>query len=102
MNWDLLAEHYCTLQGCSENQLTTEINKKKKNELNSKRKNIIKAAKAVENAVNKNPNGTREEHRKEAYAFILGSILLTFLVQALISAVIRAAIEWFLDAAHSK
>ena len=102
MNWSDLAEQYCELQGCSALSVAAEKNGKKKSELTGKRKSIIKAAQAVEFAYNKNPEATREEHRKEAYGFILGSVLLTFLIQALISAFIKAAIEWFLDAIHSK
>lgn len=102
MNWAAVTEQYCELQNCAENQVMREGNAKKKNELARRRKSIFRAAQAVETAVRENPNGTKEEHRKAVYTFILGSILLTFLVQALLSAVIRAAIEWFLDLVHSK
>ena len=102
MKWDELTETYCREQGCSTNQIMAAkmnptANYDEPFRLEKKRKEIEKAALAVRTAYAQNPNMSRQQLRRQSYKFILGGALLLILIQALISVVIKMAIEWFID-----
>lgn len=71
-------------------------------EMEKRQREIKKAVDAVQKAYEANPSGSREEIKKAAYKTITGSVILSLLLYALISAVTKMAIEWLLDKLFSK
>lgn len=98
MNWDAWTEELCEQQECAVTHLQSAIGDRRQlRQLERKRQEIQKAASAVRQAYEENPARSREDTRKRAYQLITGSIILTILIQVLLSVVIKLAIEWFLD-----
>lgn len=98
MNWETLAEELCEAEGCSPKLMLQASNSRKQlRKLEKKRRDIQSAGEAVRRAYEANPTGTRTQVRNQAYQFIIGSSLLAIFFHALLSALIKLAIEWFLD-----
>ena len=107
MNWDDLAEEYCTLQYCSAAEifnysLAEGENSVTVRSLRKKRRDIQKATQAVRKAYESNPTATREEMKKTTYKFFVGGIILSILLSALMSVLAKMAIEWLLDKIFNK
>lgn len=96
MNWDSwLAEFYRL-----NSQDTVAFGRSRgaaRRRLNRERENIEKALLAVKKAQEANPTATRAELQSAAYATLSGGFLLSFFLRFLLSALVRQAIEWFLD-----
>lgn len=98
MNWETLTEELCEANGCSHKQMLQVGNDRKQlRKLEKQRREIQAAGDAVRQAYEANPAGTREQVRNQAYKLLTGSVILTILLQALLSVLIKYAIEWFLD-----
>jgi hypothetical protein len=98
MNWDALVAELCTVNDCHAAQLDSmSSDSPQYRSLLKKQNDIIRAAAAVRQAYEKNPNASREKLRKETYKNLVGSVVLLILVQVLLTAFMKYVIEWFLD-----
>lgn len=71
-------------------------------ELEIRQRDLRKAVNAVKKAYEANPNGSRKEIEKAAYRNVTGSVILSILAYALLSAVVTQAITWLLNQLFSK
>lgn len=98
MNWEAWTEELCAANGCGTEQMRQASGDRRRlRKLEKKQRDIRAAGEAVRQAYEANPDGTREQVRDQAYKLLTGSAILTILLMALLSAVIKIAIEWFLD-----
>jgi hypothetical protein len=98
MNWDQWIDELCEANECTLKHIERAgWNRRQARELAKQQRDIRTAAKAVRQAYEANPTGTREQTRDEAYKFLTGGVILTILVQALLTVAVKLAIEWFLD-----
>jgi hypothetical protein len=104
--WDDWTEQLYGENKCSNAQLlaaTQELEGQPKlRELEKRQRDVKKAVAAVKQAYEANPNGSREEIKKAAYRNVTGSVILSILAYALLSAVISKAITWLIDRLFSK
>lgn len=95
MNWEQLIDECYTEQGCAIAQSAGSAVAGHK--LVRRRDDIRRAANAVRKAYEMDPTADRETVRKQACGFVIGGVILVFLLQAFLSVGIKLAIEWFLD-----
>ena len=100
VNWDVLCEQFCVENGISEITYMQAVGANDQRALlriEKKRKDAAKAMAAVKHAWQENPRATQEQMRRKAYKFVTGGVILTLLLQVLLSATIKLAIDYFLD-----
>jgi hypothetical protein len=106
MNWDTLAEECCREHGCSDQQISMAMagpySRTIVQDMRRKQNDVRTSADAVRRAYLANPHASREEMRRQSYKFILGGIILSVILQALLSAVAKMAVEWFLNHIFNK
>ncbi len=107
-DWAKWTDELCTENQCSDDQIVTLMrqvldgtkpfeSRYEVRGLERKQQELKKAVAAVQKAYEANPNASREELKKAAYKNITGSVILSFLIYALLSVVVKMAIEWLLD-----
>jgi Fe2+ transport system protein B len=105
-NWDEWSEQLLTENKCSAACIVaaTQAASTKAHLRNMERKqrDIKKAVAAVKKAYEENPDGSREEIQKAAHKNITGSVILSLIIYAVLSVVVKMAIEWLLDKLFSK
>jgi hypothetical protein len=105
-NWDEWSEQLLVENKCSDDQVMEAMrgpdSRAQVRELERKQRDIRKAVAAVKKAYEENPGGSREELQKAAYKNITGSVILSLVLYALLSVVVKMAIEWLLDKLFSK
>ena len=101
MNWDQLTEECCQEQGCSDQQIAMAMSGPYSpiltQNMRRKQNDVQRASAAIRRAYENNPTASRDDLRRQAYKFLIGGVILTFLLQALLSVVVKMAIEWFLN-----
>jgi len=101
MNWDQLTDEYCQSEGCSDQHIAMAMAGPYSpiitQGMRRKQRNARRAAAAVRQAYEANPTASREELRNQSYKFLIGGVILTFLLQSLVSVAVKMAIEWFLN-----
>lgn len=101
MNWNQLTEECCQEHNCSDQQIAMAMSGPYSpiitRDMRRKRGEVQRAAAAIQRAYEANPQASRDELRKQTYKFLIGGVILTFLLQALLSVVVKMAIEWFLN-----
>ena len=106
MNWDALTSECCREHGCSDQQIDMAVagpySRTIVQDMRRKQVDVRTASDAVRRAYLANPQASREEMRRQSYKFILGGIILSIILQALLSVVVKMAIEWFLDHVFNK
>ena len=104
--WDEWAEQLYVEHKCSDDQILEAMkgvsSRAHVRNLEKKQKDVKKAVDAVKKAYEDNPEGSREEIKKAAYENITGSVILSLIIYALLSVVVKMAIEWLLDKLFSK
>ncbi len=100
-NWNELVAEYCEMMGCSEQKINEAADlpdqKVTHRKLIKYREDVLKAAKVVKETHEKYPDLTKEELTREVYRSLVGSVLLLFIFQALMSVALKMAIEWFIN-----
>jgi hypothetical protein len=107
-DWAKWTDDLCAENQCSDDQIVTLMRhvldgtkpfeaRHEVRILERKQKEIKQAVAAVQKAYEANPNASREELKKAAYKNITGSVILSFLIYAMMSVVVKMAIEWLLD-----
>lgn len=98
MNWQDAIEEFASDNGCSRVMMSTASSSPRAfRKLEKKRKTIENAAQAVREAYESDPTADRAAVKKKAMKSITASILLALLLQSLFGALIRRAVEFFLD-----
>jgi hypothetical protein len=101
MNWDQLTDEYCQEQGCSDQHIAMAMSGPYSpiitQSMRRKQTDVQRAVTALRRAYENNPTASRDELRRQTYKFLIGGVVLTFLLQALLSVVVKMAIEWFLN-----
>jgi hypothetical protein len=101
MNWNELMEECCSAQGCATfhfpKTTATAGAKRLAQDLAGRRADIRKVAAAVQKAYEANPNGTKEQIRKQSVKFIAGGFIFFFIGSLILNKVMSIALSWFLD-----
>jgi ABC-type transporter Mla subunit MlaD len=100
MNWDQLTDECCQDQGCTDQHIAMAMSGPYSpiitRTMRHKQQDVRRVATAVRQAYEANPTATQAELRKQTYKFLIGGVFLSFLIQALLSSVVKLAVEWFL------
>jgi hypothetical protein len=105
MDWSVLCEQFCDENGISAITYMQAVSKNDQRALlriEKKRKDATRAMEAVKHAWQENPRASREQMQRKAYKFVTGGVLLTLLLQVLLSATMKLAIDYFLDKIFSE
>lgn len=106
MNWDGLLDQFCEEQQCSTRQImaasSNPVSRREAVQMERRQKDATKAMNAVRRAIEEDPTRAREDARKRACQFIIGGVILSIIIQSLLSVFIKRAIEWFLDKYYNK
>jgi hypothetical protein len=105
MDWSVLCEQFCDENGIGAITYMQAISKNDRRALlriEKKRKDATRAMEAVKHAWQENPRASCEQMRRKAYKFVTGGVILTLLLQVLLSATMKLAIDYFLDKLFSE
>lgn len=100
MDWEQTREEFCDkneIGAVTYMQAVGANNQREILRIEKQRKDVAKAMVAVKHAWQDNPHASREYVKRRAYKFVTGGIVLTLLLQALLSATMKLAIDYFLD-----
>lgn len=100
MDWEEARENFCTENGIGAVTYMQAVGSNNQREIlriEKKRKDVAKAMTAVKQAWQDNPHASRSQVEKKAYKFVTGGVVLALLLQVLLSATIKLAIDYFLD-----
>jgi hypothetical protein len=98
MNWESIYEEFCRKQNASTDQYSLAIggnNSRHIFQIEQKRKDALRAMDAVKEAYEKYPNSSPDQLKREAKKLIAGNPLVFILLQVLLSATIKLAIDYF-------
>ena len=100
MDWEKTATAFYASRNLDDLTYMQAVGKNRSREIlriEKERADVRRAMDAVKQAWEENPNANRAQLEKKAYKFITGGVILTLLLQVLLSATMKLAIDYFLD-----